>query len=474
MARIRRDVAKLGAGWNPTLEWYALAVEALLQRPITDPTSWTYLAAIHGMDPGGWVSNGVISPSAPLPSPSQRATMWDQCQHGGWFFLPWHRGYLAALEAVVAQTVADLGGPDDWALPYWNYLDASNPNRANMPAPFTAATMPNGRPNPLAAPPRVSTQLNLARISLAAMSETRFTSAPGTLGFGGGATGFLHFGGATGAVEQDPHNIVHVMIGGFMGDPDYAGLDPIFWLHHCNVDRLWAAWLTWAGNVQENGAAWTGGPFPRQFQMPDPAGNLAVFTPGDTLPGGALAPTYDDLTAGTGGPTLVAGVGGAAMPATLSSVPPPPSQLLGSNDGRVVVGASPAATRVALAPEAASPAALAPRRIFLNLENIKGTAPSGTLAISVGVPSAGTVPAVAPAPVKTVSLFGLAKATRSDGPHAGNGLGAVIDITDLARRLMERTGAGLEQLDVRVEQVDGAPASEITIEKVTVVSQPGG
>lgn len=84
MGRIRRRVAKLGAGWNPTLEWYALAVEALLQRPVANPTSWTYLAAIHGMDPGGWVSNGVISPSAPLPSPAQRATMWDQCQHGGW------------------------------------------------------------------------------------------------------------------------------------------------------------------------------------------------------------------------------------------------------------------------------------------------------------------------------------------------------------------------------------------------------
>ena len=78
MARIRRDVAKLGAGWNPTLEWYALAVEALLQRPVANPTSWTYLAAIHGMDPGGWVSNGIISPTAPLPPAVQRATMWDQ------------------------------------------------------------------------------------------------------------------------------------------------------------------------------------------------------------------------------------------------------------------------------------------------------------------------------------------------------------------------------------------------------------
>jgi tyrosinase len=34
------------------------------------------------------------------------------------------------------------------------------------------------------------------------------------------------------------------MIGGdgWMSDPDKAALDPIFWLHHANIDRLWAAW----------------------------------------------------------------------------------------------------------------------------------------------------------------------------------------------------------------------------------------
>ncbi|KDQ53372.1 hypothetical protein JAAARDRAFT_433926 [Jaapia argillacea MUCL 33604] len=40
------------------------------------------------------------------------------------------------------------------------------------------------------------------------------------------------------------HDSVHDIIGGngHMADPDYAAFDPIFYLHHCNVDRLFALW----------------------------------------------------------------------------------------------------------------------------------------------------------------------------------------------------------------------------------------
>jgi hypothetical protein len=34
---------------------------------------------------------------------------------------------------------------------------------------------------------------------------------------------------------------------GWMLDPSLAALDPIFWLHHANVDRLWEVWLQRAG-----------------------------------------------------------------------------------------------------------------------------------------------------------------------------------------------------------------------------------
>ncbi|KAJ7321144.1 hypothetical protein DFH08DRAFT_970422 [Mycena albidolilacea] len=43
---------------------------------------------------------------------------------------------------------------------------------------------------------------------------------------------------------EHPHNTVHLVLGsiGAMGDNDYAGFDPIFSLHHTQVDRLLAFW----------------------------------------------------------------------------------------------------------------------------------------------------------------------------------------------------------------------------------------
>jgi tyrosinase len=40
---------------------------------------------------------------------------------------------------------------------------------------------------------------------------------------------------------------VHVSIGGWMGSVPTAAQDPIFYLHHANIDRLWNAWLKQGG-----------------------------------------------------------------------------------------------------------------------------------------------------------------------------------------------------------------------------------
>ncbi|KAJ2911520.1 hypothetical protein MD484_g8892, partial [Candolleomyces efflorescens] len=46
-----------------------------------------------------------------------------------------------------------------------------------------------------------------------------------------------------GSIEA-PHNTVHLVLGGLgaMANNDYAGFDPIFYLHHCNIDRILAFW----------------------------------------------------------------------------------------------------------------------------------------------------------------------------------------------------------------------------------------
>ena len=70
------------------------------------------------------------------------------------------------------------------------------------------------------------------------------SSPGGDPGFGGPVTGFHHGSdGPNGQLESVPHNQVHGYVGGFMGSFDTAGLDPIFWLHHANIDRIWQIWL---------------------------------------------------------------------------------------------------------------------------------------------------------------------------------------------------------------------------------------
>lgn len=129
--RERKDVYKLPPG-DQTLEWYAKAVEVMQGLPKSDPMGWVYQAAVHGIDP--------------LP-PAMKG-LWAECQHQTSFFLPWHRMYVLNFERIVARHIADLGGPADWALPYWNYT-TSNPVTLELPPEFRNKTFPNGAPNPL-------------------------------------------------------------------------------------------------------------------------------------------------------------------------------------------------------------------------------------------------------------------------------------------------------------------------------------
>ena len=129
--RVRHEVHADGP-WSDTLLWYARAVEQMQARPLTDPTSWEYLAAVHGRDPEG-----------------QDAEFWDQCQHQTWYFLPWHRGYLFWFEQIVQAAIDEIGGgPGDWALPYWNYSLADSEARV-LPQAFRDKKTPDGKENRL-------------------------------------------------------------------------------------------------------------------------------------------------------------------------------------------------------------------------------------------------------------------------------------------------------------------------------------
>jgi tyrosinase len=487
MRTVRQDAATLGSGWNKTLLNYALAMRELDKLPIGNPNSWKFLGAIHGFDQQLWMGLALLKSTDTVPPDLINKTYGNQCQHGSWFFLPWHRGYLCAFEAIVAAKVKELTG-DEWALPYWNYLNSDDPNARRVPDAFLADTLPDGTANPLKKYPR-RPELTVLRpgpghtFSLAAVAEDDFlVGKDGSIGFGGGIAGdFIQFAGWAGDLESNPHNTVHGLIGGFMGNALLAGLDPIFWLHHCNIDRIWEAWMNTPGKKMVRDSRWLDGPADRTFIMPGLGGGAPgmTFTARDTLPGGKLHPSYDNLRKGT---DLIPG---EFRVARVSMGPPDQQKVepIGANSAVVRVGGKPERTQVDLEPQAAAAGIAAMgatepgkevARLYLALESVRGSAPAPLLEVYVNLPEGDDPHNHPELHAGSLTLFGLNVASQPDGSHGGNGLGYTLDITELAERL-EKKG----ELDPRLLPVTLVPGEEITddnpitVDKISVLKRSG-
>lgn len=204
-------------------------IQVMKSRPATDPTSWDYQANIHGT------------------TDTRNLMAWNTCSHGTFFFFPWHRMYLYYFERILRQA----SGDPNLALPYWNYSDF--PDQRVLPEPFR---IPADSSNPLFVAQRNSginqgtTLLENAEVSYnRAFQRTNFFhTTSGEQSFGGLKVSYTsHRGTGHGLLETQPHGQIHVIIGGWMGNINNAARDPIFWLHHANMDRLWERWLQQGG-----------------------------------------------------------------------------------------------------------------------------------------------------------------------------------------------------------------------------------
>ncbi|WP_438853925.1 tyrosinase family protein [Agromyces sp. M3QZ16-3] len=287
--RVRHDIWALqptaDAPWHPFVDAYERAVAALRDPAQAPPARWDYQAALHGTP---------FATGDPLLA---------NCQHGTWYFLPWHRIYLAHFERILFDVIAGLPEVDDdtkatWALPYWNY---HRPATAFLPHPFRTPLRPDGTPNALFDPARtlVDTLIDPASLDTSGWLDRilpfsgAFNTATNTT-FGGERTLATHDArGGTGQLERSPHNAVHNAIGGNMLNPDVAGRDPVFWLHHANIDRLWEVWRVTQGvGRDETRAAYLDEPFP--FLELD--GTVEPWHPSDVVDTAPLGYAYDDLS----------------------------------------------------------------------------------------------------------------------------------------------------------------------------------
>lgn len=199
--RHRRSARRLSAGQLADLR------EAIRQAQlIGDNRGYQYWAGIHGL---------------PLP---------DYCRHGSPLFLPWHRAYLYFFEKALQDRVPGV------TLPWWDWRDHSEP----LPATYARARTAEGTKNPLASSP-------IRPIGRRTPKERRTWRQPGDLSW-------LPTTGQVAQVRRNRdyftfqtqleslHNGVHGYVGGTMAAVATSAYDPIFWAHHCMIDRVWYLW----------------------------------------------------------------------------------------------------------------------------------------------------------------------------------------------------------------------------------------
>lgn len=515
---------------NTDLLWYAQGIRAMQARPLNDSSSWWFFAAIHGeyVTTNGFPGWGALPgpPAVPItPQPPKIVSdqYWNQCQHQSWYFLPWHRGYLLALEAQLRADVIKLGGPSAWALPYWNYFGPGD--EFKIPPAFTLQSLPDGSPNSLNVTARygpdgdgviyIPTPTGVQQrpgdpnfapgtVTQDCMSNDLYTGNDANTpppGFGGLATGFSHQGGTSGNLESNPHNLVHVYVGGtspdgntygLMSDPGIAGLDPIFYLHHANIDRMWAVWNKTSKNTNPKDPNWLNGPVAigeHEFVMPMPNGSSWVYTPQqmnslsqldytyDSLPTPApVAALFADRLTRLGATAAATKVEEGAIVATGSTM-----ELVGASQQALPIKASGASTYVRLdagvrrkvsASLALASEAAPPDRVFLNLENVRGTHDASVLSAYIDLPE-GAKPGDHPELLAgSVGLFGLRGASLKDGRHAGQGLTFVLEITKIIDALHLQNALNVDSLHVTIVPHRAIPdQAQITVGRVSIYRQ---
>ena len=239
VSHIRYDIASPQG--QEMLVVYANAVSQMQAMGPDNPMSWMWQWYTHFVDGTttkdaelNRVFGAVDSKIRTLASDT-----WNTCQsHSGQnsnHFLPWHRMYVYYFERIIRRVT----GRTDFTLPYWDYCSPDPAKRGILPEQFR---MP-GDPvfDCLYRANRGSLANSGQRIDMNqptdvmditdAMAKTSYNTV-------GSVQGFCR------AIDSGIHGRIHTLVGTSkgMGAVPYAGNDPLFFVHHANIDRIWASW----------------------------------------------------------------------------------------------------------------------------------------------------------------------------------------------------------------------------------------
>ncbi|PHH74988.1 hypothetical protein CDD80_2711 [Ophiocordyceps camponoti-rufipedis] len=266
---LRLEINDFQARGGPAWDLYILSLQAMYDVNPSDPESFFQIAGIHGKPYREWNDAG----------PQQGDGWAGYCPHGEKIFLTWHRPYLALYEQTLVKHAKKIAATypqnvraryvqaaDNLRVPYWDWASRQEVPAATVPA-RVRVTGPSGSKD-------MENPLSSFKYPRAAMTgqygawdnRPRIFHCPTPYRYPDSANSNLQSrpykqwmydaltradnfdqfaspdGGGVG-LEQ-VHNAVHWdgSCGGQFLALDYTAFDPLFMMHHCNADRMWALW----------------------------------------------------------------------------------------------------------------------------------------------------------------------------------------------------------------------------------------
>jgi tyrosinase len=254
-------------------------------------------------------------------------------------------------------------------------------------------------------------------------------------------------------------------------------------------------WAVWNGNPAKTNPTdpnWLNGPAAngdREFVMPMPDGSAWVYTPRQMNSLSQLNYTYDSLPKlPAGAPRLaqrLTRLGAAAAAARVAQGatvnPSNNAELVGASQGALPIRGSGARATVKLdanvrqkvsASLAMASETAAPDRVYLNLEDVRGTEDASVLSVYINLPE-GAKPSDHPELLAgSVGLFGLSDASFEDGKHGGGGLSFVLDITNIIDALHLSNALDVDSLNVTIVPHRAVPEqAQITVGRISIYRQ---
>lgn len=223
--------AHLGVATGPVCATHPLMVRVRKNgETLTVGERTRYLTAIHALNAAGGYPILVTIHALAMGQAHTTGTTQPA-------FLPWHRAFVLAYERQLQAIDPSV------SVHYWR-------SEAAAPGIFSTSFLGANTP-PSGAVTYVALHPLLAVPAFPALTRTGLHDHLGNPMFPpGGFTPVVSdaatLAPATYAIfrgmEVNPHGSAHMWVGGLMGSLATAAQDPLFFMHHSNVDRLWAMW----------------------------------------------------------------------------------------------------------------------------------------------------------------------------------------------------------------------------------------